>query len=169
MFPHEKNFIVLEVTGESTDVAYIKGGILVKVSSLAQGVNEILRQAHAGVVHKETKTKSVDIVQNPEFAKSVEAAQAAWLESIRGLFQEFASEQALPRTIFLVSSDDSRDYLSRLLNDTSFRSLWLSDEPLRVVGIAPSHLSPFIGRGPEMEPDTALALLALYASYKPAS
>jgi hypothetical protein len=168
LFPHEKNFLVLKITGEATELIFIKGGTLVKVSSLMQGINTILRQAHSGVTQGDAGDgqlagNPLDPAQNLRFSQSVEAAQAAWLKNMEALLREFAAEQALPRTIFLVTSDDARDYFTRLLDDTSLKSLWLSDEPLRVIGISSTTLASFITNGAEAEPDVFLALMALYA------
>ena len=45
VFPHEKDFMVLHIQNESTDIAFIKRGLLVTVSSIDHGVNDLLRKA----------------------------------------------------------------------------------------------------------------------------
>lgn len=163
LFPHEKNYLALEITGESTDMSYVKNGILVKTSSVELGVNDIIRHARDGMHGIKSASGLINTIGNSEFSRSVESAEGTWIKKMEGLFQEFASEQALPRTIFLIAPEGTREYLSRLLDTPTLRSLWLSDDPLRIIGIAPSHLSPFVTLGTEAQQDTTLGLLALYA------
>ncbi len=164
LFPHEKNYLALEITGESTDMSYVKNGILIKTASVELGVNDIIRHARDGMHGiKSTRGPMIDAVGNTAFSHSVESAEDTWIKKIETLFQEFASEQALPRTIFLIAPEGTREYLSRLLDTPTLRSLWLSDEPLRIIGIAPSHLLPFVTLGTEAQQDTTLGLFALYA------
>ncbi len=163
LFPHEKNYLTLEITGESTEMLYVKNGILVKVASLELGVNDIIRQARQGTPRGQARAALTDSSENAQYAEVVEQAEASWLQKMEALFQEFAAEQALPRTIFLVAPEGTREYLTRLLDTASLRSLWLSDEPLRIIAIAQAQLSSFVTLGAIAEPDTVLGLFALFA------
>lgn len=164
LFAHEKNYLILEISEEATNMSYVKDGALIKAESLALGVNDIVRHARDGMpADRQPRASIIDIASNAAFASSVEAAQDSWVKKMESLFQSFASEQALPRTIFLIAPEGTRDYLTRLLDTPTLRSLWLSDEPLRVVGVAPSHLGTFVSIGPEAQQDTVLGLFALYA------
>jgi hypothetical protein len=85
-----------------------------------------------------------------------------WTEKADDLFKEFASRGALPRTIFLISEESSRAHLKKLLDDRGLRSLWLTDEPLRIIPVLSSHFTNFIGQQGVVEIDVFLQLLALY-------
>ena len=143
IFPHEKDFLVLEVSGEATDIAFVKRGLLVDVATIPHGVNDLVRAERSG--------------------DRVEEIEKTWLETIESTFQETATRHALPRTLFLLADTEAREYLKRLLDANSMRSLWLTDDPLRVIAVVPAHFSEFVKNRGDSEGDVYLALLALYS------
>lgn len=165
LFPHEKDFLVLDVSGEATDIAFIKRGLLVDVSSAPHGVNELARSAHvaAKTSARPTGSTSMDIMPNERFGKEIESARKAWLDTLTATLRDFSTRNALPRTLFLLAEDDSRDYLKNLLDSPDLRSLWLTDEPLAIIPVMPSQFSAFIKSRAEANGDVYLALLTLFA------
>jgi hypothetical protein len=168
IFPHEKDFLILDVSDEATDTAFIKRGLLVDVASAAHGVNELMRKAQSAArtitSNKAPSPANMDILPNARFSKEVEDSQAAWLETLTATLREFSGKNALPRTLFLLAEDTSRDYLKNLLDSPKLRSLWLTDEPLAIVPVLPSAFSAFIQSRAEAGGDIYLALLTLFAS-----
>lgn len=47
------------------------------------------------------------------------------------------------------------------------RSLWLTEDPLRVISVVPSHFAQFIKVRGEAEGDIFLMLLAIFSTQKP--
>jgi hypothetical protein len=156
IFPHEKDFLVLDVSGESTDIAFVKQNLLVNVASMPHGINELVRKAHAAA---QTETLS-----NERFGVQVDEAQKEWIATLSKTLQEFSTHYALPRTLFLLANPESRDFLKNLLDTPSLRSLWLTDEPLAIIPIVPSHFGSFVKTRGTAEGDVYLALLALFAN-----
>lgn len=81
IYPHERDFLVLEVSGEATDIAFIKHGLLVDVVTISHGVNDLVRGA--------SETRNTDEVEKE------------WLANIQAALQETAVRHALPHTLFL--------------------------------------------------------------------
>jgi len=165
LYPHQKDFVVLDVSGTGTDAAFVKRGLLVEVRSIAYGTQDLLIAARrAGQRAHASSTDMLDTVANQSFAKEAEEAEKVWLDGLHGAFASVASVQALPRTLLLLADPDSRDYLKRTLEESRLRTLWLSDEPLSVITITPSHLAARVKTRGLGEGDLFLALLALYAA-----
>jgi hypothetical protein len=165
IYPHENDFLVLEVSGEATDIAFVKRGLLVDVASIAHGINDLMR----GSGNKEELATSdlshalIDSTRNARFGARVEETEKTWLENIVKVLQEASVRHALPRTLFLLAEPDSREYLRRLLDASSMRSLWLTDDPLRVISVVPAHFAQFIKTRGNADGDVSLALLALFS------
>jgi hypothetical protein len=134
IYPHEKNFLLLQVAGEATDIAFVKRGFLVDVASIPHGLNDLR-----------------------------EENEKEWLSYIEASFQDASVRHALPRTLFLLADESARDYLKRLLDSSSMRSLWLTDDPLRVISVVPAHFAQFVKSRGNAEGDVFLALLALFS------
>ncbi|MDP2816658.1 MAG: hypothetical protein Q8O19_08280 [Rectinemataceae bacterium] len=165
LYPHQKDFVVLDVSGTGTDVAFVKRGLLVEVRSVPFGTQDLLIAARkAGQRAHLSAVDMIDPVANESFAKESEEAERIWLDGLHGAFSSVAGVQALPRTLLLLADTDARDYLKRALEKSRLRSLWLSDEPLSVIPVTPSHLAARVKTRGLGDGDLFLALLALYAA-----
>ncbi len=172
LFPHEKDFLVLDVSGEATDIAFVKRALLVDVASVNHGVNELMQKAHDAAKSISIAVKpaiNTDILPNARFVKEVEMSQQAWLDTIATTLRTFSTKNALPRTLFLLAEDESRDYLKNLLDSPTLRSLWLTDEPLAIIPILQPQFSAFVKSRGEAGSDIYLSLLALFASKQQAN
>lgn len=167
IYPHQKDFVVMDVGNEATDVLLAKHGLLVSVSSVLHGVGEIARAARGvglsspNVPVAPSGTAIVDSLKSFSFEAKVEQAEQIWLNEIKFAMSEVAKQEPLPRTIFLISEESVRDFLARLLDAPDLRSLWLSDESLAIVPVLPVQFSPYIQCDEEEAIDPMLGLLVL--------
>ncbi len=142
VYPHEKDFLVVEISGEATNIIFVKHGLLVNVANVQYGLNQLIMTAK--------------MVGNDAEAEKM------WLSKIAETLGAFAANHALPRTLFLLVEPGSLDYLRSLIDSPSLRSLWLTDDPLRVVSVVPQHFANVVKVRGEAEGDVFLQLLALY-------
>lgn len=163
MYPHEKDFLVVDITGEATDFIFVKQGILTDVSSIPQGAHSLIAS-----LKKEHNTCPVDPVSVPtptlkdSATPKVNQEQEAWKSAVSTVLRDFKTRHALPRTVFLLADEPVRAFTEGLLDSKDIHSLWLSDEPLAVIALCPEHLAEFVRTRGEAEGDVFLALLALY-------
>jgi hypothetical protein len=170
-FPHEKEFLILDVSASGTDLACVKGGRLVDVASLPEGVESLLvaaRSAERLTVEEEAAALTsyqpgyINPDRNARFGKRVGEAKALWTENLVQLFRVFAKQYALPRTLFLIADPASHEYLKSALDSDAIHGLWLSDEPLSVIPIVADQLARSVQARGIASPDAYLSLLALY-------
>jgi hypothetical protein len=175
LYPHEKDFLILDVSGEGTDLAFVKAGLLVDVGTLPQGIHQLLdatRGAERMTIDEEAGNARMPSEQpgyispdrNARFLARTETVKKEWINGLTELFKQFAQNHALPRTLFLLADSNARDYLRRSLDTDSLHSLWLSDEPLSLIAVLPEHFSPYVKARGTAENDIFLAILALYQS-----
>ena len=169
MYPHQKDFLMLDVAGTATDVAVVKGGLLVDVRTVDLGVHDLLRAARtSGVTGTglvglgEGAGGIIDPARNTRFMSRISEVQESWLNNLKGTLMEFSTRHPLPRTMFLLADGDSRDFLRRLLDNDILRALWLSEEPLAIVPVLASQFSQAISTKGNAEGDAYMAMLALY-------
>lgn len=163
LYPHQKDFIVLDVSGTATDAAFIKRGLLADVRTVAHGTHELLEAGKvAAHAHSLPSIGMIDPLRNASFESRSAELEKTWLLGLREVFADFAEKQALPRMLFLLADDTARGFLKRVLEKSELRSLWLSDEPLSIVPLLPAHIAPYVKTRGLAEGDVYLALLALY-------
>lgn len=166
LYPHQRDFLVLDVGGEASDALLVKHGLLISSSMMPHGVGEVARAARtAGIstpaAGEITEAPLIDTSRNSSFTNKVDEAKAVWVGEALQWLGSIAKEEPLPRTVFLIAEEGIRDFVRNLLDAPQLRSLWLSDTPLSLLPVLPSQFVPFIAAPKDELPDPALALLAL--------
>ncbi len=163
MYPHEREFMVIDVTGEATEMVFIRHGFLSSVLSVPYGVHHLLKTLGNAVPPtsdmQEVKD-GVHLIKNQ--TANISEARDTWLTEILEALKAYSERHALPRTIFLLSDDPVRDYIRHALDDSRLRTLWLSDEPLSILPVLASQFLPHIKIGASGSADLFLMMLALY-------
>ena len=175
LFPKEDNFLVMDVTGEATDLALVRQGLLVEVESISCGLNLLRRAAIEAGITTVSSAKSlqtvnevalVDMEHNGTFTAHMRDARDEWLRNLSKAFQALAVQYALPRMIFLLADEEALGFLKQVLNDgPGLQKLWLSDQALPIFAIDPGQLAQHVTYRDDARGDTFLSLLALYTAH----
>ncbi len=169
LYPHQKDFLVLDVGNEATDLLLAKHGLLVSVNCIPHGVGEIARAARGvGLSSPNVPTAPVvgsviDATRDSTFESKVGQAEQVFLNEVKISLGTLAKQEPLPRTVFLIAEESVRDFLKRLLDAPDLRSLWLSDEAISIMPVQPVQFSPYLQSNAEEVVDPALGLLVLSA------
>lgn len=86
----------------------------------------------------------------------------AWIRKVADECAEIARNYPLPRTIFLLAREPEIALLREKLDAAHLGSLWLSDNPPKIVSILASHIIGPIRHTTTASPDLLLLLMALY-------
>lgn len=173
LYPHEKDFLVLDVETDGTDLSFVKNGVLVDVGSLPQGLSSLLSasraaermtiEEEAGMARRMSEQPGyLNPDRNARFSLRAETARDEWVRALADRLKTFANQHPLPRTLFLLTEPAARDYLKRALDTHILHALWLSDEPLSVIPVSSEQFSSRLRAKGEASPSVFLALLALY-------
>lgn len=161
LYPHQEDFIVIDVSGTATDALIVKKGIIAGVRSIPHGIHDLLTAARVAA-RAAPGADIVDLPRNRAFAPKVESIEIAWLSSLKDVLAEFAQNNPLPRAVFLLADDDARDFLKRLIDNSSLRTLWLSGDSLSIIPFAPEHTANAVSTRGIADGDVFLAMLALF-------
>ena len=111
-------------------------------------------------------TSSVSLVRNNIFVSLVQAKTAStettWAAMITSELTELAKQYPLPRTIFLLAREPEINDLKGMLDTTNFTSLWLSDNPPKIVPVLKSHMSTLLKQLATTSPDVVIFFMTLY-------
>jgi hypothetical protein len=161
-YPHDKDFLLIRVSEESTSVMFANRGIVIDAASIPVGLSSLMKGPVSAL-----RPLPVNGGAPPQVPAVSDAnAESAWVEGISGAFRRFAERHALPRILFLVADEAAADSLKRLFDTPNIHGLWLSDEPLRVIPVISRLLSSLIKHQGEGVPDATLDLVALFASLR---
>jgi hypothetical protein len=166
LYPHQRDFLILDVAGTATDVAFVKASMLVDVRTVDLGVHDLLRAARSSgavsIAGLRAGESIIDPARNAQFADRMTEVQAAWIGNLKAALVEFGQRHPLPRKLFLLADGDARDFLRRLLDNESLRALWLTEEPLQIVPILAEQFTGNVVSKASASGDAYIAMLALY-------
>lgn len=176
LYPHEHDYLILDISGEGSDLAFVQRGLLLDVGSIPHGTHALLSLGRAAtdeaIQQKESEldrglgASYLSPGRNARFGARVQAAEEEWMKNLSGILKDFATRHALPRTLFLLADDDVRGFLMRTLDNPSLHTIWLSDEPLRIVPVTPAQFAPYVRIHGATTSDIFMSLLALFHAKK---
>lgn len=161
LYPAQKDFIVIDVSGTATDAMIVKQGVIGGVRSVPTGIHQLLAAGRSAARSSEGSLM-IDPVRNQSFAPRVAEVEGEWLKELHNMMSAFASEHPLPRAVFLLADEHARDFLKRLIDTSSLRTLWLSDESLAIIPFAPGHTAHSIKVRGLAEADVFLSMLGMF-------
>lgn len=170
IFPMEKNFLFLDITGEATDVSLVANDLLVGAMSFSRGRNffirEISTQFHT--IHEEAATLFAMFLRNelPSAKQALVGAAVAraereWLTRFEKVVTTFAGNGALPLRVFFTTDADIAALFSRLVSKAK-TDLFLSDS-LEVQYLDQLIVSKFVSFEAEVVRDPFIVVEALLA------
>ncbi len=87
-------------------------------------------------------------------------------EEFRRAFGEIAKNFPLPRIVFLIARDEEMELMKKKLEAMKAGTLWLSENPLRIIPILTKTLAGLVRQGATMSTDLSLLLIALQYQHR---
>ena len=132
IFPEEKNFIFLDITGEATDVSLVNNDILGGATSFPRGKNFFIREisAHFWTMHEEASSllsmflkDTLEGKRRATVSEIVLRSRAEWITRLEKAFATLAKVGVVPRTVFFTSDNDVARLFTGLINAAKSDSL----------------------------------------------
>lgn len=87
---------------------------------------------------------------------------ALWPQKVYGVLARLAEKFPLPRTIFLLAQTPDVLSLREAFDSAHLGSLWLSENPPKLIPIFPNHIGEFVHSSADLSPDTDLLFMAFF-------
>jgi len=122
--PHQNDAIVVDVSGEMTEVIIIKNDHLSLIGTLPVGINHLLRDTSSYVGDSLAKTqKNIQLLFNSNLEKEYELkikkalnhSYKKWLKEFYGFCDEASKQGSLPNTIVMKTYDKSMHWFESML------------------------------------------------------
>ncbi len=173
IFKTEKNFLLMDISGEITDIMLVRDETIKKIASFRLGKNFLIRKVASSLstIHEEAHSlirlfingKSMDS-ESAKIEPVLKEAKEEWLSYLRKTLSDFSEGISLPKTVLLsVDTDLGKWFVDTIKND-EFSSHTLAEEPFTVVELSSRILNEYCTM-PEDSPrgcDPFLALAAIF-------
>lgn len=127
IFPAEKDFLLVNIAGELSEIYLFRCGSFSEVAFFPSGTNTLLRLLSkkgkadpsgarallllAGAPHAEVSGRQ---------AERLSFAGAEWTEEFNASLQKLTGGEGLPHTIFILGEDDTAHFVMKLLAEDSY-------------------------------------------------
>lgn len=124
IFPTEKDFLFLDITGEATDVSLVSNEALNTTVSFSRGKNFFIREISAKLrtIHEEAVTlfgmflrDELPGTQRARIAETITRGEEEWVARFEKAITAFSEKGALPRKLFFTTDADVAPLFSRLI------------------------------------------------------
>ena len=168
MFPYEKSFIFLDITGEATDVSFSANDILMETTFFPYGKNFFIRKLSTSLhtPHEEASTlfsmflrKELPLDQQILVESSIAEGEKEWSSRFGKSINMLSRNGVIPRKVFFTTDVDLAPFFSRLI--TTEKTELLLDESFEVQYINQPLVANFISFAPEVSRDSFLVIEAL--------
>lgn len=141
-FPHQDDYLLIDVGGEITDVALVREGTLVRSISFPRGRNFILRKLAAGLKRSISETVAIcELYSEDKVEESVKnacgpllkEAKDEWLDYFQKTLFTDSSELSIPDAVFLSVGSDIAPVFIETIRREEFHQHSLTDKAFKVV------------------------------------
>lgn len=109
---------------------------------------------------------SIALVRKGIFVTMVQiptpAEKKAWMTAVTNALTEISKQYPLPRAIFLLAHEPEILTLREMLDAANFGSLWLSDNPPKIISVLKNQLSGLIQQKTTNPADIVLLFMVLF-------
>lgn len=170
IFPVEKNFIFLDVTGEATDVSRSANDLLVGTVAFPRGKNFFIREisTQLSTIHEEASTlfsmflrKELSSDKHLAVEAIVSKAGDEWVSRLEKAIQALSENEAVPHKVFYTTDSDVAGLFSWLMSKV--KKELLLHGPFDVQYIDKMIVSSFVTFEPEVVRDPFIVIEALLA------
>lgn len=125
LFAENPDFMIVDITGEVTDITLVRGDIILDTVSIPSGRNFILRQIsktfnYSNEIAESTlrlhTAKKLDETQTTKMTEIVDSIEKEWLIYFENALIELSPDMNLPNNIFLTADTDTASLYMDFLN-----------------------------------------------------
>lgn len=153
IFPEKNDFVLLDVSGEITDISLVRKGVLLETVSFPKGRNLIIRRVASELGRTAQEAQSlislftsgaIDEATKNKMNEIFSLIKKEWLLGFGKTLSGLSNDIYLPSEMFLTADDDMELIFSEWIKAEEFSQHVLSHEKFRVVSISKPLLSPII-------------------------
>ncbi len=171
VFSGEKNFLVVDVAGELTDVGLIKDSGLAQSASFPQGKNFIARHLSEDLKRSGSDVMTLinlliagtlDKAMKPKIEELLSQARSKWLSGFQSTLANLSNDLSLPATIFLTADPDMATWFQESIKTEEFNQYSLTEKQFNVILVGKESLHQFVTPGDASSRDPFLMLEAIF-------
>ncbi len=173
VFDSREDFIFLDVSGEVTDISFVKNDILMETQTFPLGKNAFIKEimksfktTNKGAISL-LKTYNAGHMETESVKKIKEAIKEVlrqWVKYLEDGMLDLSRGSILPRTIFIIADNEIGEIIKSVIKKEKFTKLVFPgyDKSSNPILINASHLSDFCVFGSKLEKDIFIGVESVF-------
>ena len=142
--------VLVDVTGEMTDILIMRDGILWKRVAIPMGSRTLIRSLITEKEREGVATNTLSLLLegtlesqgNKDLQRKIAQFQKEWVSSVAKELLEMAKEAPLPTRLFLLSENRTKEWFTQNFSRLDFAPATITNEPFQVESVDKNNLAP---------------------------
>jgi hypothetical protein len=148
-YPDKKNFLLVDIGGELTDISLIKDDVLATSISFPKGINFLVRQIAEGLDCSAEDARSLLSLYNSGHASQatekklesfIEGLKRDWLEGFQQSLASLSHEISLPSMVFITVERGFTDFFREVIQMEQYSQYTLTESKFDIVFLGAAEL-----------------------------
>lgn len=162
-FSNANNFIFMDVSGEATELAFVRHQVILETISFPYGRNTLIRRLAQILKTEPALAESLLALRlNHKTEEALKIAGAEWLKFLDAAIADFAKDDFVPAKVFLTVDREVRKYFEELISQQAISQFSLEGDKLSVVALDENVLKNYYRAGGSMEIDPFILIETLF-------
>jgi len=162
-FPDKHDFIFMDVSGEATELAFVRRQVILETMSFPYGRNTLIRRL-AQILKTEPALAESSLVLhlNNKTEEALKIVGEEWLKFLDAAIADFAKDDFVPAKVFLTVDQDVRKHFEELISRQVISQFSLEGDKLSVVSLDENVLKNYYRAGGLAEIDPFILIETLF-------
>jgi hypothetical protein len=168
---NERNFLMIDVSGELTDISVVSDGVLLENISFPYGENTLIRRVAAslGTVSNEAVSTlkmnqegKLDAKAKEQIDRTLDEEKIKWLAHFKEVLANISDHYMLPESVFFLGDTTIDKYFADWIKTADFKTLTLSNNPFNFHFLDDRYFALFTGQAATATKDTFMIIESIF-------
>ncbi|HEY4496477.1 MAG TPA: hypothetical protein VJC04_03970 [Candidatus Paceibacterota bacterium] len=162
-FPNKHDFIFMDVSGEATEMAFVRNQVILETISFPYGRNTLIRRLAQILKIEPALAESLMLLRlNNRIEEALKIVGDEWLKLMATVIADFAKDDFVPTRVFLTADQEIRNYFEKLINSQAINQFSLEGEKLATVSLDEKVLKNYYRTSDHDEVDPFILIETLF-------
>ncbi|MBI5139614.1 hypothetical protein HZA26_03320 [Candidatus Nomurabacteria bacterium] len=142
LFSHHKDFLLVDIGGEMTDISLIKKEVLSESASFPLGNNFMIRKIASTLKCSLGEAKSLfslyidghaDLATEKKLESIMTGLKEEWLKSFQETLTNLSKDISIPSTVFITIDQELAPFFSEIIRNEQFNQYVLTEEKFNII------------------------------------
>lgn len=162
-FPNKQDFIFMDISGEATELTFVRHQVILETASFPFGRNTLIRRlAQVLKIEPALAESSLALRLNGKTEEALKIAGGDWFKFLDTAITDFAKDDFVPTKVFLTADQDVQKYFEGLINQQTISQFSLESEKLSATSLDEKILKNYCRASGQAEVDPFILIETLF-------